>query len=293
MLIRQKVVLTLLSQAKKPLSPIVFVKLAFLLRQETDVGEGCAFYDFVPYKYGPFSFALYRELSKLRRDGYVTPNEEQIALSERTLGSEGEKIEELPATFKEAIDKIFTRYRRKSQSELVKDVYARYPWYATKSEFADLRPKSSVRVKNADLAVYTAGYEGKSVDAFFDHLLRKGIRRIVDVRANPVSRHYGFSKRQLSTIAQRLGLGYCHMPNLGIPSKYRGDLTDFDSYQRLLKKYEQEKLPKLGHEIDEVGKLMEKKPTVMVCVEKDFRCCHRSRLADVIARKTDLQVQHI
>jgi uncharacterized protein (DUF488 family) len=292
-LIRQKTVLALLSRANKPLSPIVFVKLAFLLRQETDVGKDCAFYDFVPYKYGPFSFALYRELSKLRHDGYVTPNENQIALCEQTVGLTEEKIDELPVTFQAAIDKVFTRHGRKSQSDLVNDVYARYPWYATKSEFTALRPKSSVRAKKAGPAVYTAGYEGKSVDAFFDYLLRKGIRLIVDVRANPVSRHYGFSKRQLSAIAQRLELSYCHMPNLGIPSKYRGNLTGFDSYQRLLKKYEQEMLPQLAHEIDDVGKLMRETPTVLVCVEKDFLRCHRSRLADAVSRQTGLDVKHI
>jgi uncharacterized protein (DUF488 family) len=223
----------------------------------------------------------------------VTPNEEQIALFERTVGLAEEKINELPMAFHEAIDNVFTRHGRKRQPELVKDVYDRYPWYATRSEFTDLRPKSSVRAKKADPAVYTAGYEGKSIDAFFDHLLRKGIRRIVDVRANPVSRHYGFSKRQLSAIAQRLGVGYRHMPNLGIPSKYRGDLTDFDSYQRLLKMYERERLPKLDDEVDEVGNLMKEMATVLLCVEKDFRYCHRSRLADAVSRKTGLDVKHI
>jgi len=292
-LIRQKTVLALLSRANKPLSPTVFVKLAFLLRQETGLKNEPTFYDFVPYKYGPFSFALYRELTNLRRDGYVTPDEERVAICERTVGLAEEKIDELPAAFHEAVDKVVKRYGRKSQTVLVKDVYTRYPWYAIKSELTDLRPKSSVRMKKARPAVYTAGYEGKSVDAFFNHLLKNGIRLIVDVRANPVSRRYGFSKRQFSEIARRLGLDYCHMPELGIPSKYRGDLSDFDSYQRLMKQYEQEMIPRLGDEIDEVGKLMMETPAVLVCVEKDVRCCHRSRLADAVSRKTGLEVKHI
>ncbi len=293
MLIRQKTVLALLSRANRPLSPTVFVKLAFLLRQETGLKNEPTFYDFVPYKYGPFSFALYRELTNLRRDGYVTPDGERVAICERTVDLAEEKIDELPAAFHEAVDKVVRLYSRKSQTELVKDVYARYPWYASKNELTDLRPRSSVREKKACPAVYTAGYEGKSVDAFFNHLLKNGIRLIIDVRANPVSRRYGFSKRQFSEIARRLGLDYRHMPHLGIPSKYRVDLSDFDSYQRLLKKYEQEMIPKLGDEIDEVGKLMEETPAVLVCVEKDVRCCHRSRLADAVSRKTGLEVKHI
>ncbi len=293
MLIRQKTVLALLSRANKPLSPTVFVKLAFLLRQETGLKNELTFYDFVPYKYGPFSFALYRELTNLRRDGYVTPDEERVALCERTVGLSEEKIGELPAAFHEAVDQIVGRYGEKSQTELVKDVYTRYRWYATNSELTSLCPDSLVHMKKACPAVYTAGYEGKSVDAFFNYLLKNGIRLIIDVRANPVSRRYGFSKRQFSEIARRLGLDYRHMPDLGIPSKYRVDLSDFDSYQRLLKKYEQEMIPKLGDEIDEVGKLMEETPAVLVCVEKDVRCCHRSRLADAVSRKTGLEVKHI
>jgi len=292
-LIRQKTVLALLWRANKPLSPTVFVKLAFLLRQETGLKNEPAFYDFVPYKYGPFSFALYRELTNLRRDGYVTPDEEHVAICERTVGLAEEKIDELPAAFHEAVDKVVRQYGRKSQTGLVKDVYTRYPWYAMKSELTDLWPKSSVRAKKACPAVYTAGYEGKSVDAFFNHLLKNGIRLIIDVRANPVSRRYGFSKRQFREIARRLGLDYRHMPALGIPSKYRVDLSDFDSYQRLMKKYEQEMIPKLGDEIDEVGKLMMETPAVLMCVEKDVRCCHRSRLADAVSLKTGLEVKHI
>jgi uncharacterized protein (DUF488 family) len=275
------------------LSPTIFVKLTFLLRKETGLKNEPTFYDFLPYKYGPFSFALYREVTNLRRDGYVAPDEEHIALSQRIFDLADEKIDELPMGFRKAVEKVVKRYGRKSQTELLKDVYTRYPWYATKSELVDWRPESSERVKEACPAVYTAGYEGKSVDAFFNHLLKKGIRLIIDVRANPVSRRYGFSKKRFSEIAKRLGLDYRHVPELGIPSRYRIDLSNFDSYQHLMKKYEQEMIPKLEDKISEVGILMEETPAVLVCVEKDVRCCHRSRLADTIAQQTGLEVNHI
>jgi len=280
-------------RAKEPLSPTVFVKMVFLLRHETALRHERTFYDFVPYKYGPFSFALYRELTNLRRDGYVTPDEERVAICERTVGLAKEKSDELPAAFHEAVEKIVKRYGGKSQTELVKDVYARYPWYAIKSELTELRPKSYVRAKKACPAIYTVGYEGKSVDAFFNHLLKNGIRLIVDVRANPVSRRYGFSKRQLGEIARRLGLDYRHMPALGIPSSYRANLTDFASYQRLLERYEREMLPKIQEKVAEVGKLMNSRPSVLMCMEKDVRCCHRSRLAEAVSRETQMEIVHI
>jgi len=292
-LIRQKAILALLSRAKRPLSPTVFVKLVFLLRQETVLKDESTFYDFIPYKYGPFSFTLYRELANLRQDGYVIPDEEHIALCERTVGLAKEKIDELSTVFLEAVDKIARQYCGKSQTNLVEDVYTRYPWYATKSELTDLRPKSTEHTKKTCPAVYTVGYEGKSVDAFFNLLLKNRIRMLIDVRANPISRRYGFSKKQLSEIAMRLDFDYCHMPKLGIPRKYRVNLSNFDSYQRLMKKYEQEMIPNLGNIIDKVAMLMKETPAVLVCVEKDVRCCHRSRLAEAIAQETGLEVNHI
>ena len=302
MLTRQKTILALLLRAEKPLTPTVFVKMVFLLRHETILRDDRTFYDFVPYKYGPFSFALYRELANLRRDGYVTPDEERIAISEQSIGLAKEKIDELPAAFREAVDNIVKRYGGKSQTGLIKDVYSRYPWYAIKSELTELRPKpcltscnaqAGVRAKRGYPVIYTVGYEGKSVDAFFNHLLKNGIRLLIDVRANPVSRRYGFSKRRLGEIAGRLGLDYRHMPALGIASSYRTDLTDFASYQRLLQRYEHEMLPHLQREVAQVGKLMKSEPSVLMCVEKDVMCCHRSRLAEAVSRETGMEIVHI
>ena len=50
-LTRQKILLALLGNVRGSLSPTVFVKMVFLLRQETALRSDPTFYDFVPYKY--------------------------------------------------------------------------------------------------------------------------------------------------------------------------------------------------------------------------------------------------
>lgn len=292
-LIRQKTVLSLLTQAGKPLSPTVFVKLVFLLRQETGLERGASFYDFVPYKFGPFSFTLYWELGALRKDGYVTPEEERVALCGRTLDLAREQASDLPASFRAAVSEVLDRYGRMNQRALVQDVYTRYPWFALNSELPERRLASIQRPKKAPPAVYTAGYEGRSVEAFLNDLLKRGIRVVVDVRANPISRKYGFSGLRLSEFCRKLGLEYRHVPSLGIPSTARTGLNGFASYQRLLNRYEQAMLPERLAEVDDVGRLMRRQPSVLVCVEKDVRCCHRSRLADAVAGMTGLDVVHL
>ncbi|MFH1108308.1 MAG: DUF488 family protein [Planctomycetota bacterium] len=231
MLARQKIVLALLDSAAKPLSRTMFVKLSFLLRAETDVGEDSAFYDFVPYQFGPFSFVLYREFEALKQQSYVVEDHDRFSLAKPMAGEVRRLIGDLPTSVRSSVGHIASRYASKTQRALVRDVYARYPWYATKSELVDLLPPTMPPLPTASLAVFTVGYERISVDALFDRLLHAGIRGIADVRANPISRKYGFARTSLSGIAAKLGLAYRHFPQLGIPSEERSALGGYSSYQ--------------------------------------------------------------
>ena len=293
MLTRQKIVLSLLKQARRPLSPTVFVKLVFLLREETDLKMDGSFYSFIPYNFGPFSFTLYRELGSLRQNGYVTAEEERVALCGRTLDLAEKQVKELPESIRSAVADILTRYGTMNQTALIREVYSRYPWFALNSKLPERSFASVEPPKEARCAVYTVGYEGLSVDAFFNSLLKRGIHVVVDVRANPVSRKYGFSRLRLGEFCQKLGLQYRHMPTLGIPSVARTGLNSFASYQRLLNGYDEAMLPERVAEVQDLGSLMQRLPSVLVCVEKDVQCCHRSRLAEAVARETGLEVVHL
>ena len=143
------------------------------------------------------------------------------------------------------------------------------------------------------MGVYTVGYEGKSVDEFFDDLLEAGRGGILDVRANPVSRKYGFAKRSMGRIAEQLGLTYQHLPELGIPGDRRARLSDFASYQRLLDQYETTMLPGRTTEVKAAAQLLRSRPSALLCMESDVRCCHRGRLAKRIAADEGLHVTHL
>ena len=292
MLIRHRIILALLTQVPEPLTRTFFVKLVFLLRHETALKNVASFYDFVPYKYGPFSFTLYRDIELLRQDGYVTTSDE-IALCEHTLNQTQREIEKLAESMASAVNDIVDQYGVRSQNILIRDIYRKYPWFAINSELPERNLVSTQRPERAKPAVYTAGYEGKSVDAFFNDLLSHGIDALIDVRANPSSRKYGFSKRRLSQLCDRLELEYRHIPSLGVPSSARVGLGSHASYQHLLSRYEQSMLPQHSAEVKELGCFMRQKPSVLVCMEEDVQCCHRSRLAKAVADSTGLEVIHL
>ncbi|NQT14555.1 MAG: DUF488 domain-containing protein [Planctomycetes bacterium] len=293
MLTRQKILLELLRNVGHPLSRTVFVKMTFLLRHETVLAEERTFYDFVPYKYGPFSFALYRELDGLRKHGYVSPDERTISLLSPTRNQPGLGAKSLPSKVYSAVEDVVAAYGNMRERPLLKSVYSRYPWYAIKSEKHDLLPDNVPECPAAQTSIYTAGYEGKSVDRFFNDLLRVGIREVVDVRSNPASRKYGFSKKSLRSIGEKLSLEYHHVPELGIPSDERQALDDDDAYERLLSRYERHVIPKQLDHVRELATRMTEKPSVLVCMEAEVSRCHRGRLANALADVTGLPVVHL
>jgi uncharacterized protein (DUF488 family) len=293
MLRRQRTILKLLSTAGGSLSATQVQKFLFLLRRETFLLSDSAFYEFLPYKYGPYSFAANREIEALVAYGYIqeTSSGQSTTLTVTSSGKkEGNGVE---ADVGRSILATFSKYKQLSPRGLMKDVYSRYPWYACNSEAKDLVPEGAPRLKTAPPAVYTVGYEDCSVDGFFEKLLRAGIRRVIDVRSNPVSRKYGFARSSMSAIAGKVSIEYVHRPELGITSERRKGVESSSDFNRLFSYYEKQILPSKSHEIDDVAALMKASPSVLVCMEKEAVDCHRSRLATRIAAVTGLKIVHL
>jgi uncharacterized protein (DUF488 family) len=291
MLQRQRSILAMLHAAGGSLNRTTLVKCAFLLRQETALKEDPTFYDFLPYKYGPFSFGLYREIDALRRDGYLDEAEEHIALSPGFCSAL--TIAPLPQSVKAAVRGVATKYGRMKQRDLLMYVYHRYPWYAIRTEIPDIAPPSLPHVPDAEPAVYTIGYEGRSVDSFFNYLLSRGIKAIVDVRANAISRKYGFAGKSLADISSKLGLDYRHMPQLGICSEERQDLAAPGAHEALLDRYERVSLPQKQEHMGVLSSLLLAKSSVILCMERDPGMCHRGRLAPRLSHLSGLPIVHL
>lgn len=288
MFTREKIVLKLLNQLPQPVSKTVFVKLVFLLRYETSLRNMSSFYDFVPYKYGPFSFTLYRELERLMSNGYV--REVDGKLVPLPLAASAEPLAPSGRT---AVRHVVGNYGDTSREAILETVYRRYPWFALNSELPQRRFASIEPPLKAPPAVYTSGYEGMSVEGFFNRLLKQGIRLLIDVRANPVSRKYGFAGSRLRQFCERLGLSYRHEPSVGIPRETRSELNDLASYRRLFRYYEEFILSAQFKKTAELGRIMSEIPSVLVCFEKDVERCHRGCLAPYIARESGLKVIHL
>ncbi len=293
MLRRQKILLGLVAYSGRSVNATMLMKLAFLARHETHLRSDHTFYDFVPYKYGPFSFALYRELTGLTRNGYLAHSGDRIVIPRASRQMAQRKIDELPNNTLIEVNELATGHSSLPTEKLLRKVYAEYPWYAARSERKDLQPPRLPRLRTAPPAVYTIGYEGRSIDSFFRELLRRGVKTILDVRANPVSRKYGFAKSSFSQIADKLEIEYQHKPQLGIPSSLRKPLSDYASYQRLFTQYKKTIARDHRVEVATVAARMNQRPTALMCMEKDVKFCHRSRLAEAISAENGLDIKNL
>ncbi|WP_420462736.1 DUF488 family protein [Candidatus Palauibacter sp.] len=129
----------------------------------------------------------------------------------------------------------------------------------------------------------TIGYEGRSYEAYFNELLRSGISRLCDVRRNPLSRKWGFSKRLLSQGCDELGIRYEPFRELGIESGARANLGDRAAYERLFAQYEATTLPRCRDAVARItGWIDAGEGVAITCYERDSGDCHRSRLAGAI-----------
>ena len=259
-----------------------------MLKQEPALLLESSFYHFVPYKYGPYSFTVYRDLEELGRFGFLNGNGYSIESSLRKQAEEA--YESLTTCLRESIEGTLSRYGRLSQESLIDHVYRNYPWFASRSELP-VAPRITERA--ASRAVYTAGYEGESIDLFLGKLLKARIKQVVDVRSNPVSRKYGFAKRTLQRLCAKIDIEYAHLPELGIPPSKRTELNTFEDYQKLMTEYERSILPEVPAARRTAARLLKDRPSALVCFEADVRCCHRGRLAQALSSDTNYKTVHL
>lgn len=138
----------------------------------------------------------------------------------------------------------------------------------------------------------TFGYEGLSIDVFVDRLLEAGTTLIIDVRANPLSRKRGFSKKALSEFLERAGIRYVHRPLAGCPKAVRDQYREDSDWRRYTRGF-MAHLSTIDAEVDAIAGLTDGSTACLICFEEDHNFCHRTYVARAVAAKTGQGIQHL
>jgi uncharacterized protein (DUF488 family) len=244
------------------------VKCLFLLKKEYSLDEFMKFYSFYPYKQGPFSQACYSDLRALKQEGLI--DEKETRLTEKGMGrplSIGPRVEG-------RVDVLLNRFE--SEPQITRYVYSNYPEYAIKSKLV-----KQARAKNTGGGFYTIGYEQRDIDSFLDVLIQHQIDTVIDVRNNPFSMNFSFMQKKLIGYLDKAGMGYKHIPELGIESEHRKNLESKEDYERLFQTY-REQLPAKKEHMDEIVKMGKNERVALLCFERDVSSCHRREIANQI-----------
>ena len=282
---RQQLLLTLVDALGAPAGHTDFQKLLFLYTQECEEEPS---YEFVPYRFGGFSFTSYADKRKLVERGFLEEDDHHWQLT-----AEGRKLAREQAVDPLRVASFCRRHSNLRGDALILEQYRRFPYYATRSELLarlPLEPEARERIDAARpgkqaAGLLTIGYEGRSLENYLNDLLRSSVTILCDVRRNPLSRKYGFAKGTLSKACEGVGIRYEHVPELGIASDKRKTLDTQSDYDALFAEYERTTLPHQTEALDRIlGWIDEGERVALTCYERLPQQCHRTRVAKALER---------
>ncbi len=285
---RQKRLLALLDALGGDEGGQDFQKLLFLYCQEV---EGVPPYEFVPYKFGGFSFTSYADKRGLVAKGLLADEDRAWRLTPA-----GKAAAKIAPTVRLRMDQFARRHRGVRGDDLVAAAYRSHPYHATRSEIAGrvlagdraaLRAIQQARPAGSQPGLCTIGYEGRSLENYLNRLMRAGVTMLCDVRRNPLSRKYGFSKRTLSKACEGVGIRYEHLPELGIASEERRELNTQADYDALFEAYERDSLPRQTEALARIrGWVGQGERVALTCFERLPHQCHRHCVAEALERSS-------
>lgn len=291
---RRKILLALLQIFDNKLDKIRLQKLLFLFSQKQEK----PIYHFAPYKFGCYSYSANADLYVMFRQGLLEENETECKKVDQT-----DYLSQLTQSDYELMHTIKSDYGIMDKNDLIKHTYLQYPFYAIKSEIAKkLLSKNELKKVQAsipeqnDIVLFTIGYEGISLEEYLVRLLKNNVKMLVDVRNNPLSMKYGFSKSTLKKCCESMGILYEHIPDVGIPSEYRQKLHSQKDYDMLFEMYKAQVLTETISKQKYILNLLKTHRRIaLTCFEADTCQCHRKPLAEAIEKLPEFNytVKHI
>ena len=270
------------------LSAIEFQKYLFLFTRKQEVKA----FDFIPYKYGCYSYQAQWDISALKAKGFLTESDNALMVSQKD-----NYVAMLDMFDQCALRQIKETFGNYSKEDIIRYTYQNYPYYATKSTIAqDILaeyPESLEKIEKqkrhfSEPQLFTIGYEGVSFEEYLNKLIINDVHILCDVRKNAYSQKYGFSKAPLQKACEGIGVKYIHVPQLGIESDKRQSLNTQADYDRLFDEYERTTLKENAVALQYVRDLIRTdKRVALTCFEKDPKQCHRSRVAAALMKFED------
>lgn len=141
--------------------------------------------------------------------------------------------------------------------------------------------------------LYTIGYEKARLGDVVATLREAGVTTLIDVRDRPQSRRPGFSKRQLAAGLEEAGIHYVGLRALGTPPEGRlaGRKGDWPRFWHIVATRLDGTEAELA--LQEAAAVAQRGASCLLCYEADWHCCHRRRVAEILAERHGFAVRHL
>ncbi len=139
----------------------------------------------------------------------------------------------------------------------------------------------------------TIGYEGCTIAEVLAELRRARVSLLIDVRAVPMSRKPGFSKRQLAAGLDEQGIGYVHLQGLGTPKPGRDAVRAGHPERMEVIFREHMTSDRAQVELAQARQLARGRRACLLCFEQDPMMCHRRFVAEMITAETEQSIVNL
>ena len=132
--------------------------------------------------------------------------------------------------------------------------------------------------------VFTIGHSTRSIDELVRLLRAHGVRRVIDIRTVPRSRHNPqYSRERLSPALHARRIHYTHLAGLGGLRRARPDSPNTGWRNASFRGYADYMQTSLfRRSLDRAIELARREPVVLMCAEAVPWRCHRSLVADAL-----------
>ena len=293
MFYRRKIILSLLQLLGDEVEKTKLQKLLFLFSQRKQNPE----YEFVPYKFGCYSYSAGADLKTMIKKDYLLDSERGYKKNDDV-----NYLKLLKLTDKKLLISTVNTYGEMNNEALIRHTYINFPYFAINSTIAEqiLNENLFERIIKAkptqkSKALFTIGYEGISLENYLNKLVKNNIKLLIDVRKNPLSMKFGFSKTLLKRYCESLNIEYLHIPEVGIDSSKRKKLESQQDYDVLFEDYKNTTLKNTVDNQKIIINLVNKYNRIaLTCFEADICQCHRLPLSESIGKiQSSLEIKHI
>ena len=140
--------------------------------------------------------------------------------------------------------------------------------------------------------IHTIGYQQRTGIDLAQALVAARIEFLVDVRAVPMSRKPDFRKNRLAALIEEVGIKYVGMPGLGTPKFLRDKLARDGNYDEFFERF-RDHLKSVKAHVESLARLTDRRRVSLMCFERDPAECHRSAVADQVAKLLETPVLHL